>query len=108
MTAPLINRTADNGVAVFELCNPPANGYSYAADEFWPKVMEPAHSFCPPGRAAQAVGLIKRSVQTGLEVPLESGLALERELQQRLFAAEDAREGLAAFVEKREAEFKGR
>lgn len=80
----------------------------YDAGEFWPKVMELAHSFCPPGRAAQAVGLIKRAVQTGLEVPLESGLALERELQHRLFAAEDAREGLAAFVEKRRAEFKGR
>jgi len=69
---------------------------------------ELARSFCPPGRAAQAVGLIKRSVQSGLEMPLESGLALERELQQRLFAAEDAREGIAAFVEKRRAVFKGR
>ena len=31
--------------------------------------------------------------------------ALERELQQRLFASEDAKEGLAAYVEKRPASF---
>jgi enoyl-CoA hydratase len=39
---------------------------------------------------------------------LEYGLALERELQQQLFQSEDAREGLDAYVEKREAQFKGR
>ena len=44
----------------------------------------------------------------GLELPLEAGLALERELQARLFASEDAREGLAAFVEKRPPRFHGR
>jgi enoyl-CoA hydratase/carnithine racemase len=82
--------------------------YVYEAAQFWPKVMELARSFCPPGKAARAVGHIKRAVQTGLEVPLESGLALERELQQRLFTSEDAREGIAAFAEKRPARFKGR
>ena len=35
-------------------------------------------------------------------------LALERELQQQLFESEDAREGLAAHVEKRKPAFKGR
>ncbi|RMH41706.1 MAG: enoyl-CoA hydratase/isomerase family protein [Deltaproteobacteria bacterium] len=80
----------------------------YEADEFWPRVMDLARSFCPPNKAARAVGLIKRAVQTGAEIPLESGLALERELQQRLFTSEDAREGLAAFVEKRQARFRGR
>jgi len=76
--------------------------------EFWPKVMELARSFCPPARASRAVGHIKRAVQSGLEVPLESGLALERELQQRLFVSEDAREGISAFVDKRSPRFKGR
>jgi enoyl-CoA hydratase/carnithine racemase len=38
---------------------------------------------------------------------LSDGLALERELQQRLFESEDAKEGLAASLEKRKAAFKG-
>jgi enoyl-CoA hydratase/carnithine racemase len=67
-----------------------------------------ARSLCAPGKAGLAVGLIKRAVQTGAELPLEQGLALERELQQRLFASEDAREGLAAYVEKRKPRFSGR
>lgn len=67
-----------------------------------------AASFCAPDRASMSVGLIKRAVKGGLEVPLEAGLALERELQARLFASSDAREGIAAFVEKRAARFEGR
>jgi enoyl-CoA hydratase/carnithine racemase len=77
------------------------------AGEFWPKVMELARSFCPPARAARAVGHIKRAVQTGGEVSLEAGLALERELQQRLFASADAREGIEAYVGKRTPRFTG-
>ena len=57
---------------------------------------------------ARAVSLIKRSVVEGIELPLTGGLALERELQNRLFVTEDAKEGLAAFVEKRKPSFKGR
>ncbi|HTT14699.1 MAG TPA: enoyl-CoA hydratase-related protein [Thermoplasmata archaeon] len=57
---------------------------------------------------ARAVGLIKRSVIEGIEMPLTAGLALERELQNRLFVTEDAKEGLTAFVEKRKPNFKGR
>jgi enoyl-CoA hydratase len=57
---------------------------------------------------ARAVSLIKRSVMEGIEMPLTAGLALERELQNRLFVTEDAKEGLSAFVEKRKPAFKGR
>src|SRR5213080_1160166 len=78
------------------------------AKEFWEQVMLYANQFCPPHKASKAVGLIKRSVQTGAEIPFESALALERELQQQLFQSEDAKEGIAANVEKRVAEFKGR
>ena len=39
---------------------------------------------------------------------LEQGLAFERELQAELFASEDAREGIAAYVEKRKASFQGK
>jgi enoyl-CoA hydratase/carnithine racemase len=66
-----------------------------------------ARGFCTPGRAAMAVGHIKRAVQSGAEVALEQGLAIERELQAKLFASSDATEGLAAFIEKRKAAFGG-
>lgn len=77
-------------------------------EEFMSQVGEYAASFCSPKHAAWSVGHIKRAVQAGSEVPLESGLALERELQAKLFSSDDAREGIAAFVEKRPAQFTGR
>ncbi len=57
---------------------------------------------------SRAVSLIKRAVLEGIEMPLTAGLALERELQNRLFITEDAKEGIGAFVEKRKPTFKGR
>src|SRR6266403_2151568 len=80
----------------------------FPAADFWDQVMLYAKQFTPPHKASKAVGLIKRSVQSGAEVPFESGLPLERELQQQLVQSEDAKEGIAAYVEKRVAEFKGR
>jgi enoyl-CoA hydratase/carnithine racemase len=79
-----------------------------SSEEFLEKIQKYAESFCPPNRAAKAVGRIKRSVQSGIEVPFESALAIERELQQQLFQSEDAKEGLAAYVEKRKANFTAR
>jgi enoyl-CoA hydratase len=79
-----------------------------SAESFMSQVMEYARQFTGPNKAAMAVGRIKRSVQSGAEIPLEYGLALERELQQELFQSEDAKEGLDAYVSKRKAEFKGR
>jgi enoyl-CoA hydratase len=86
--------------------------YVWPAEEngkkWWDRVMEYAWGFCPPNRASKAVGRIKRAVQSGAEVGLESGLALERELQQQLFQSEDAKEGLAAHLGKRKPDFQGR
>jgi enoyl-CoA hydratase/carnithine racemase len=66
-----------------------------------------ARQFTPPHRASQAVGHIKRAVQSGLDMALADGLALERELQQRLFESDDAREGIAANLDKRKPHFTG-
>jgi enoyl-CoA hydratase len=79
-----------------------------SVDEFMKKVLAYAAQFCPPNKASKAVGRIKRSVQTGAEIPFESALAVERELQQQLFQSEDAKEGINAYVNKRKPEFKGR
>jgi enoyl-CoA hydratase/carnithine racemase len=76
--------------------------------QFTAQVMDYARQFTLPGKAASAVGRIKRSVQSGAEIPFEYGLALERELQQQLFQSEDAREGLDAYVQKRKPQFKGK
>jgi enoyl-CoA hydratase len=78
------------------------------ATTFLEKVLEYARQFTSPNRAAHAVGRIKRSVQTGAEIPFESALALERELQQQLFQSEDAKEGIDAYVSKRKPVFKGK
>jgi enoyl-CoA hydratase/carnithine racemase len=78
------------------------------SEQFIEQVLEYARQFTTPNKAARAVGRIKRSVQTGAEIPFESALALERELQQQLFQSEDAREGLDAYVNKRKPKFIGR
>jgi enoyl-CoA hydratase len=80
----------------------------YERENFMENVMEYARQFTPPNKASRAVGNIKRSVQTGWEIPMESALAVERELQQRLFSSEDAKEGLSAYVEKRPATFRAK
>ncbi|MBI4541768.1 MAG: enoyl-CoA hydratase/isomerase family protein [Gemmatimonadetes bacterium] len=77
-------------------------------EEWWEKVLAYARQFTPPNKAAKAVGHIKRAVCSGLEVPFESALAIERELQQLLFQSEDAKEGIGAYVEKRMPTFKGK
>ncbi|HEV2385657.1 MAG TPA: enoyl-CoA hydratase/isomerase family protein [Candidatus Acidoferrales bacterium] len=80
----------------------------YDSDTYWTDVMDYARQFCPPNKASRAVGRIKRAVVTGSEVGFGEALGIERELQQLLFTSEDAKEGLSAYVEKRQPEFRGR
>jgi len=80
----------------------------FEEENFFEKVLEYARQFVAPAKASKAVGLIKRAVQTGLEVPQAEALALERELLQQLFESEDAEEGLKAYSQKRPGQFKGR
>ncbi|MBI3270143.1 MAG: enoyl-CoA hydratase/isomerase family protein [Planctomycetes bacterium] len=82
--------------------------FIYESDGFMTKVMDYATQFTPPNKASLAVGRIKRSVQSGAEIPFESALTLERELQQQLFKSSDAKEGLTSYVEKRQAAFTGK
>jgi enoyl-CoA hydratase len=55
-----------------------------------------------------ALRLAKEAVRQAAEAGLDEGLALERKSFTLLFATEDRKEGIAAFLEKREPEFKGR
>ena len=80
----------------------------WPVQDFWRETLNFASSLCYPNHAARAVGFIKRSVQEGVEMSIKEGLSLERELQNRLFAMDDAKEGFGAFLEKRKPMFKGR
>lgn len=80
----------------------------FESEMFSDRVLEYAAQFVPPAKASKAVGRIKRAVQTGLELPFQDALALERELQQQLFESEDAAEGLKAYIEKRPPRFEGK
>jgi enoyl-CoA hydratase len=59
-------------------------------------------------KAPVAVRLAKESVNRSLETPLAEGLAVERKNFYFLFATEDQKEGMRAFLEKRRAQFRGR
>ncbi len=78
------------------------------AEDFLHKVVAYGHGFTAPNAASLAVGNIKRAVQSGLDMSLSEGLALERELQSELFSSEDAKEGLLAYTEKRKPVFRAR
>jgi len=55
-----------------------------------------------------ALGYVIESVNRGLDTDLDAGLRTEADLFGVLYATEDVREGLNAFLEKRVAEFKGK
>jgi len=54
-----------------------------------------------------ALQLAKEAVNKAFDVPLQEGLLYERKNFYTLFSTEDQKEGMAAFVEKRKAQFKG-
>lgn len=59
-------------------------------------------------RAPLSLALAKRAVHRGLQMDLRSALDFETFLVTTVYASEDRREGISAFLEKREARFKGR
>jgi len=59
-------------------------------------------------KAPIAVRLAKEAVLASRDLPLEAGLAFERQAFATLFSTEDFREGVAAFLDKRKPRFAGR
>ena len=55
-----------------------------------------------------AVQSIREAVRLGADAPLETALALERRLFERLFDSRDQKEGMAAFLDKRAPNYQGR
>jgi enoyl-CoA hydratase len=60
------------------------------------------------GMSLPSVMMAKEAVNRAFEVPLAEGVAFERRVFHSLFATEDQKEGMRAFVEKRPAQFKNR
>lgn len=58
-------------------------------------------------KATGAIGAAKKALADGRGVPLEKAMAVERAAFEESFATDDAVEGVNAFIEKREADFKG-
>jgi enoyl-CoA hydratase len=58
--------------------------------------------------SAPSVMMAKDAVNRAFEMPLNDGLAYERQLFHALFATDDKSEGMAAFLAKRKPEFKHR
>jgi len=79
-------------------------------------VVEPANLMNETARLADAIAQVAplavraclQAVVEGRELPLNQGLAFERELFGGLFVTEDMREGIGAFLGKRKAKFKGK
>lgn len=59
-------------------------------------------------RAPIAVQICKAAVNEGLDTDLESGIAYEAEVFGLCFSTDDQKEGMAAFIEKRKANFTGK
>jgi enoyl-CoA hydratase/carnithine racemase len=78
----------------------------FPTDSLWDESLAFAQELA--GGATLAIAHIKRAVHEGLNLSLADGLKLERDLFAELLASEDGAEGIAAFTERRQAEFTGR
>lgn len=75
----------------------------FPVDKLMDECLEVARGLAEKGRTA--LQAIKQVVYRGLDLDLQSGLALEAGAFGLCFASPDAREGLAAFLEKRQPQF---
>jgi len=77
-----------------------------AKEQFLDEAMLLAHEIA--ARPPLALKAAKEAVLAADEMPLSQGLEFERKVFYSLFATEDQKEGMHAFMEKRKPEFKGR
>ena len=78
----------------------------YPAEELMNATLDMARSFTK--NAPVAIKYVKASVDRGMQMDIDGGIALENELYAMCFATEDCKEGLTAFLKKRPAEFKNK
>lgn len=77
----------------------------YAADELMDKALETARLIVQKGPVS--VRLTKQAVQRGQDMDLDNACILESQVFGLCFSTEDQKEGMGAFLEKRQAAFKG-
>jgi len=109
----LIGRTKALDLMIRGVTMPPAEAKAVGiVDELLPaeKLLEVATAYAAQIAAGPtlAIGKIKLAAVIGGGMPFASGLAYEHEVMSRLFASDDAREGMKSFAEKRPPEYKGR
>jgi enoyl-CoA hydratase/carnithine racemase len=75
------------------------------ADDPYTAAVELASRYAGGPRAALRAA--KAAITWGGRTDLRTGIAIEREAFSDLFATEDQKEGMAAFLEKRKPGFKG-
>jgi len=76
-----------------------------AADKMLEEALSAAAKIA--SQSTLAVMMNKELVDTAYETTLSTGVAVERRLFHSLFAFDDQKEGMAAFVDKRKPDFKG-
>ena len=80
--------------------------FIFTPEELEEKTMELANTIA--SKSSYAVERAKRSVKAVAEMSLEKGLKYEQNLFIECFKSDDGKEGIAAFIEKRKADFKGK
>ena len=80
----------------------------YEPATFWDEVMGYARQFCPPNKAAKAVGRIKLAARASLETSISEGILIEHETLQQLYESKDGKEGVSAYLERRQPSYEGK
>jgi enoyl-CoA hydratase len=78
----------------------------FPADELLDRAIADAAEWAT--RATLGIAAAKKAMNEGWGKPIDEALAVEQEAFNEVFGTEDAKEGVAAFLEKREASFQGR